>query len=142
MSSRLFQRVREELGLCYAVYAWHTHYRATGVFGVYVGTQPSTADEAVAAIETELTHLASEGLPPGELADAKSQLQGQVMLALEGTSSRMHRLASHVLQEEPYRPLDEVLGLIAGVTLEETTALAAEFLTPARMTTVRLGPRH
>lgn len=142
MSSRLFQRVREELGLCYAVYAWHTHYRATGVFGVYVGTQPNTADEAVAAIETELTHLASEGLPPGELADAKSQLQGQVMLALEGTSSRMHRLASHVLQEEPYRPLDEVLGLIAGVTLEETAALAAEFLTPARMTTVRLGPRH
>lgn len=142
MSSRLFQRVREELGLCYAVYAWHSHYRATGVFGIYVGTQPATAAQAVEAIEAELSRIASEGLPAGELADAKSQLQGQVMLALESTGSRMHRLASHVLQEEPYRPLDEVLSLIAGVTPGEAAALAAEFLAPARMSSVRLGPRH
>ncbi len=142
MSSRLFQRVREELGLCYAVSAWHQHYRGTGVFGVYVGTQPSTADQAVAAIEEELGKLVREGLPADELADARSQLQGQVMLALESTSSRMHRLAAHVLQDEPYRPLDEVLRLIAGVTPEEVAQLAAEFLDPARMTSVRLGPSH
>ncbi len=142
MSSRLFQRVREELGLCYAVYAWHSTYRAGGVFGVYVGTQPGTADRAVEAIEGELARAAAEGLPDQELADAKGQLKGQLMLALESTSARMSRLAAHVLQDEPYRPLDEMLRLVDGVTREETAALAGRFLVPELMTAVRLGPSH
>lgn len=140
MSSRLFQRVREELGLCYAVYGWHSTYRATGVFGVYVGTQASTADAAVAAIEAELDRVASEGLPADDLADAKGQLKGQLMLALESTTARMSRLASHVLQGEAYRSPDELLRLVEAVTPEDTAALAAEFLAPERMTSVRLGP--
>ncbi|MES2305989.1 MAG: pitrilysin family protein [Gemmatimonadota bacterium] len=140
MSSRLFQRVREELGLCYAVYAWHSAYRAAGTFGVYVGTAPATADQAIAAIREELALMAREGLPEADLVDGKGQLKGSLMLALESTTSRMHRLATHVLQDEPYRPLDEVLRLVDGVTREESVALAAEFLAPERMTTVRLGP--
>jgi predicted Zn-dependent peptidase len=140
MSSRLFQRVREELGLCYAVYAWHSLYRSGGVFGVYVGTQPATADRAVAAIEAELLRMAQEGLPARDLADAKGQLKGSLMLSLESTTSRMSRLAAHVLQDEPYRPLDELLRLVEAVTTEETAALAAEFLQPERMSSVRLGP--
>jgi predicted Zn-dependent peptidase len=140
MSSRLFQRVREELGLCYAVYAWHSTYRSGGVFGVYVGTQPSTADQAVEAIESELGRLVGEGLPLSDLADAKGQLKGSLMLSLESTTSRMSRLASHVLQDEPYRPLDELLRLVDAVTPEEKAALAAEFLKPERMSAVRLGP--
>lgn len=140
MSSRLFQRVREELGLCYAIYAWHAGYRSGGTFGVYVGTQPSTADRAVEAIEAELARVAREGLPAADLADAKGQLKGQLMLALESTTARMSRLASHVLHGEPYRPLDEMLRLVDGVTTEETAALGAAFLAPERMTAVRLGP--
>ncbi len=140
MSSRLFQRVREELGLCYAVHAWHSTLSSAGVFGCYVGTRPETADQAVAAIEAELDRLVVEGLPEGELADTKGQLKGQVMLALEGTTARMNRLAAHVLQGEPYRPLDEIIRLVDAVTQEETQTLAAAFLAPARMTSVRLGP--
>ncbi|MEP6589549.1 MAG: pitrilysin family protein [Gemmatimonadota bacterium] len=140
MSSRLFQRVREELGLCYAVYAWHSAYRAAGTFGVYVGTAPATADKALDAIGAELLLMSREGLPADDLADGKGQLKGQLMLALESTTSRMYRLATHVLQDEPYRPLDEVLRLVDAVTREESAALAAEFLAPERMTTVRLGP--
>ncbi len=142
MSSRLFQRVREELGLCYAVYAWHATYRAGGVFGVYVGTQPATADRAVAAIEAECARLAAEGLPADELADAKGQLKGQLMLALESTTARTSRLASHVLHDEPYRPLDELLRLVDAVTPEETARVAAEFLVPEQLTAVRLGPNR
>lgn len=140
MSSRLFQRVREELGLCYAVYAWHGTMRSAGTAGVYVGTQPGTADQAVAAIEVELRRLADEGLGEAELAETKGQVRGQVLLGMEGTVHRMSRLAGHVLQDEPYRSIDEVLRLIDEVTPEETAALAATFLTPERMTTVRLGP--
>ena len=140
MSSRLFQRVREELGLCYAIYAYHGTYRSAGVMGVYVGTQPGTADAALGAIHEELARLAREGLPAGDLADAKGQLKGQLMLALEGTTSRMARLASHVLHGEPYRPLDEILRLVDAVDEADTAAVGASFFAPERMTTVRLGP--
>ncbi|HET9134585.1 MAG TPA: pitrilysin family protein [Gemmatimonadales bacterium] len=140
MSSRLFQAVREEQGLCYAIYAWHSTLRSAGTFAVYVGTAPATADRAVAAIEAELARVAREGLPPEDLALAKSQLKGQLMLGLEGTASRMHRLAAHVLTGERYRPLDEMLALVDGVTGEEVAEAAAEFLAPDRMTAVRLGP--
>ena len=132
--------MREELGLCYAVYAWHSAYRSAGTFGVYVGTAPATADKAIEAIREELSLMAREGLPEADLIDGKGQLKGQLMLALESTTSRMYRLATHVLQDEPYRPLDEVLRLVDSVTREESMALAAEFLAPERMTTVRLGP--
>jgi predicted Zn-dependent peptidase len=140
MSSRLFQRVREELGLCYAISAWHSSYRAAGTFGVYLGTAPATADQALAAIHEELALVSRDGLPAGELADAKGQLQGGLMLALESTVSRMNRLAVHVLNDEPYRSIDEVLRRVDAATAEDTASLAAEFLRPERMTTVRLGP--
>jgi predicted Zn-dependent peptidase len=110
------------------------------MFGVYVGTQPATAARAVEAIEEELGRVAGAGLPPGDLDDAKGQLKGQLMLALESTTARMSRLASHVLHGEPYRPLDEMLRLVDSVTTEDTAALAAQFLAPERMTMVRLGP--
>lgn len=140
MSSRLFQKVREERGLCYAIYCWHAMYRATGNFALYVGTAPATADQAIATIQEELARVAVEGLPADDLADAKGQLKGTIMLALEGTTARMSRLASHALMQEPYRPLDEILRLIDAVTTEETAAVAGAFLSPERMTTVRLGP--
>ncbi|HEX3927831.1 MAG TPA: pitrilysin family protein [Gemmatimonadales bacterium] len=140
MSSRLFQRVREELGLCYAISAWHSTYRAAGVFGVYVGTQPGTAERALDAIDEELARVGREGLPASDLADAKGQIRGQVLLALESVTSRMGRLAVHILNDEPYRSIDQVLGLIDAVTAEETARLGADFLMPDRMTTVRLGP--
>lgn len=140
MSSRLFQRVREELGLCYAIHAWHACYRAAGLFAVYVGTQPDKVAEAVAEIRNELARVMRDGLPEEELRDAKAQLMGNVTLALESTVSRMNRLAVHVLHDEPYRSIDDVRRMIDGVTGAEICELAREFLDPARMTTVTLGP--
>ena len=140
MSSRLFQRIREELGLAYAVYAFQQLFQSAGMVGVYVGTQPGTAEAAESAIREELTRLGREGLPPEELAGGRQQLKGQVMLSLESPSSRMHRLAGMVLHRDRYRRLDEVLAEIDAVTAEEVAALAAEFFTPERWSVVRLGP--
>jgi predicted Zn-dependent peptidase len=140
MSSRLFQRVREELGLAYAVYAYQQLYQSGGVLGVYVGTQPATADAAEAAIRTELGRLAREGLPADELAGGQQQLKGQVMLSLESPSSRMHRLAGTVLHRDRYRRLDEILAEIDAVTVDGVAAVAAEFYAPERWSVVRLGP--
>ncbi len=140
MSSRLFQRVREELGLAYAIFAYKHFYQGSGQLGVYVGTQASTADRAVDAIRAEYGRLAREGLPLVELANGKQQLKGQVMLSLESPAARMGRLAGFILHEDHYRPLDEMLAEIDGVTSDQIAAVAAEFFAPERQTVVRLGP--
>ena len=140
MSSRLFQRVREELGLAYAVYSFTSFMRGTGLTGVYVGTQPRTAPSAVAAIRDELARLAREGLRGAELAEAKEQTQGQLMLGLESPTARMYRLASCAVYDDPYRSLDEMLAVVAGLDEEDVAAAAAEYFTPDRQTLVWLGP--
>ena len=140
MSSRLFQRVREELGLAYAVYAYKQFFQGSGQLGVYVGTQVSTADQAVDAIREDYAKLAQQGLPLSELTNGKQQLKGQIMLSLESPGARMSRLAGFVLHDDEYRPLDEMLAEIDRVTPEELSAVAAEFFAPERQTIVRLGP--
>lgn len=140
MSSRLFQRIREELGLAYAVYAYQNLYQSTGVSGVYIGTQPGTAEQATEAILTEYRRLAEESLTVQELAEGKQQFKGQVMLSLENPLSRMNRLATVALHQDRYRPLDQVLAEIDAVSPDQVAALAREFFDPARQTVLRLGP--
>ena len=140
MSSRLFQTVREELGLAYAIFAYKHFYQGSGQLGVYVGTQVSTADRAAHAIRGEYARLAHEGLPPDELSHGKQQLKGQIMLSLESPGARMARLAGFTLYNDRYRPLDEMLREIDAVKPEDVTAVAAEFFAPERQTVVRLGP--
>ena len=140
MSSRLFQRIREELGLAYGIYAFTSFYRQVGVAGVYVGTQPKTAAQAEAAIREEFAKLAREGLGADALAEAKQQTQGQLMLSLESPTARMYRLAAFPVHGEPYQSLDQVLATIAGLTEEEVAGVAAEFFAPERQTVVWLGP--
>jgi len=67
MSSRLFQRVREELGLAYTVYSYQSFYHDAGTVGVYVGTRPESADKAQAVVQEELARLAAHGLTEVEL---------------------------------------------------------------------------
>ncbi|MBX3145563.1 MAG: insulinase family protein [Gemmatimonadales bacterium] len=139
MSSRLFQRVREQLGLAYAIYAYQQAYRSAGLLGIYVAAQPAAAERAREAIAAELRQLSAGDLTDSELTDGKRQLQGQLMLALENPSSRMHRLAGFVLNDDRYRRLDEVLATIDAVSRDDALQVAGEFLAPERMTVVQLG---
>jgi predicted Zn-dependent peptidase len=140
MSSRLFQRVREELGLAYAVFAYKNFNQSAGQLGVYVGTQTASADQAVEAIREEYDRLAREGLPASELAHGKQQLKGQIMLSLESPVARMGRLAGFSLHDDRYRPLDRMLAEIDAVSADDVASVAAEFFRADRQTVVRLGP--
>jgi len=140
MSSRLFQRVREELGLAYSVYTFQSFHADVGMHGVYVGTGPETARDALEAIHLELADVANHGLPESELAMGKSQLKGQITLSLESVTARMYRCAAVELYGEPYRSLDEMLALVDSVTSEQVAEVAREFFAPERQTVVSLGP--
>lgn len=142
MASRLFQKVREELGLAYAIYAFQHLYQSAGTVGVYVGTQPATAAAAEGAIRDELALLARESLTTEELVNGRRQLKGQIMLSLESPMSRMHRLAGTALLRDRYRRLDEIQAEVDAVTAEDVAKLAAEFMAPERWSVVRLGPKQ
>ena len=141
MSSRLFQRVREELGLAYSVYSFQSFHEDTGMHGVYVGTTPESARAAVDAINEEMEKLASEGLSDADIAAGKSQIKGQITLALESPTSRMYRAAGTELYGEPYRTLDELLTLIDSIDADTVADLCKTFFNPGRQTLVSLGPK-
>ena len=140
MSSRLFQKVREELGLAYSVYTFQSFHSLTGAHGVYVGTAPETRAEALAAVQAELMRMADAGVPEEELAQGRQQLKGQITLGLESPSARMYRAAAVELYREPFRPLDEVLRCIDAIDAETARAVCAEFFQPDAQTIVSLGP--
>lgn len=140
MSSRLFQKVREELGLAYSVYAFQSFYRLAGISGVYVGTRPEWAERASDVIKTEMRELCRNGLTSDELADMKSQVKGQIVLSLEGSGSRLHRLAGTALYDEPYLSVDEMMARVDAVTHDDINALAAEYFDPEQQVILRLGP--
>jgi predicted Zn-dependent peptidase len=140
MSSRLFQRIREQMGLAYAVYSFHSLYSDVGVHGVYVGTGPETAGRARQAVLDELARLADDGIPEPELAGGRQQLIGQYLLSQESVGARMNRLAMRELYQEPFRTVDEVIARIEGVTSADVLAVAQAWFAPARQTIVELGP--
>ncbi len=140
MSSRLFQRVREELGLAYSVYTFSSFYAEYGMHGIYVGTGPESADEAARAITDELQRLTQEGISGEELEAGKRQLKGQITLSLESPSSRMYRAAGLELYHEPYRPLDEMLALIDAIDEKMVASVCETYFAPELQTVVSLGP--
>ena len=139
MSSRLFQRVREELGLAYSVYTFQSYHHDSGIHGVYVGTSPDTAVPALDAIWSELALVASEGFPDDEIQAGKNQLKGQLTLSLESPASRMFRVAATELYSEPFLPLDVILSRIDAITSEDVAQLCRDFFAPAAQTVVTLG---
>ncbi|MFI5206650.1 MAG: M16 family metallopeptidase [Gemmatimonadales bacterium] len=140
MSSRLFQRVREDLGLAYTIYAFNSFHQATGSAGVYVGTQRPTAQRALEVIRSEYARMANDSLSKDELESAKQQVKGQLVLGLESPMSRMYRLAAFALYGEPYRSLEDVLKEVDAVSVKDAAAVAAEFFVPERQMVVWLGP--
>ena len=143
MSSRLFQRVREELGLAYSVYTFQTFHADTGMHGVYVGTGAGDgAARRSTPIRDELRRVVDDGLAGRRARDGTQQLKGQVTLSLESVSSRMYRAASVELYGEPYRTLDETAGADRRDHARTTSPpCAREFFAPERQTVVSLGPK-
>jgi predicted Zn-dependent peptidase len=140
MSSRLFQRVREELGLAYSVHSFQSFHASAGSQGIYVGCAPERVDDVLDAVRSELALLQLAGLSPEELAMGKQQLKGQITLSMESVPARMYRAAAVDLFNEPYRPLDEVLARVDAVTTGDVQAVCRDFYHPDAQTIVRLGP--
>ena len=140
MSSTLFQRVREELGLAYSVYTYQSLHADVGIHGIYIGTAPETVVPACEAVDEVLARLAADGLSDEDLESGKQQLKGQVTLSMESVSARMYKAAVPELYGEPYRTLDETLALVDAISPDIVREVCAEFFRPEQQTVLSLGP--
>jgi predicted Zn-dependent peptidase len=138
-SSRLFQEVREKRGLAYSVYSWASHYRDTGQLGIYVGTRQENVAEAMGVIGAELQRLQVEPVGDEELARAREHVKGRIVLSMESTASRMHRLGRSVLTGVPLLSIDEVLARLDAVNRDDLHELAHEFYAPASLSAAAIG---
>jgi predicted Zn-dependent peptidase len=138
-SSRLFQEVREQRGLAYAVYSFTGAYQDTGQVGCYLGTRPDNLAEAMTVVGTELARIREQPATEGELLRAKENLKGRVVLALESTGARMNRLGSELLAGAPLLSLDEVVERIDAVSQEDLAGLAEELWNPAQLSVAGIG---
>ncbi len=116
MSSRLFQKIREEKGLAYSVYSYTTSYVKDGVFAIYAGVNPKQLSEASKLMIEEVNVLRQKGVSEEELSTAKEQLKGNYILNLESISGRMASIGkSQLLLGRVYTP-DDIIDFINKVT--------------------------
>jgi predicted Zn-dependent peptidase len=139
-SSRLFQEIRERRGLAYSVYSFTSHYAGVGQVGLYLGTRGDNLLEAMRVVGDEVARFATEGPTDDELARAKDNVKGRIVLSLESTSARMNRLGSSVLAGLPLMTIDEVIEQIDAVTLDDARALAGELFAPDALSAAGIGP--
>ncbi len=141
-TSRLFEIIREEEGLAYNVYAYHTSYIATGMIGVYEAVAPHNSERALALTFREMRRLREELVPEDELARSREQLKGSLLMALENTYVRMSRMAKGLLFKGRVTPIAEVIANIDAVTVYDIQAFAQQSFQPDSCALLLLGPKE
>jgi len=139
MSSRLFQKIREERGLAYSVYSALHSFHDAGALMVYAATGPERGDEVVRLVKEELEDLAARGPDEHEVDIAREHIKGSVMLSLESTSARMSHLARQEIYDRRQFGLAEVLRGIDAVRCEHVHAAAATVLAGGRGALAAVG---
>ncbi|MDR3317819.1 MAG: insulinase family protein [Clostridiales bacterium] len=116
MSSRLFQKIREELGLAYSVYSYNSSYVNNGMFSVYCGTNPKNAAKVVETLSSELRRLKREYITESEFSRGKEQMKAAFILGQESTSSIMNVYGKLLVLSGEVFDIDKRLEAINGVT--------------------------
>jgi predicted Zn-dependent peptidase len=139
-SSRLFQEIREQRGLAYAVYTFSSQYADTGQIGVYVGTREENLGECMRIVAEQIGGIAEHGPRPDELERAKENLKGRIMLSMEATSNRMSRLGKSLITDSELLDLDRILAEIEAVDGQAVAQLAGVLLPPEAVSVAAIGP--
>ncbi|WP_185184340.1 M16 family metallopeptidase [Bacillus subtilis] len=129
MSSRLFQDVREDKGLAYSVYSYHSSYEDSGMLTIYGGTGANQLQQLSETIQETLATLKRDGITSKELENSKEQMKGSLMLSLESTNSKMSRNGKNELLLGKHKTLDEIINELNAVNLERVNGLARQLFT-------------
>ena len=139
MSSRLFQEVRENRGLCYTIYSFHASYQDTGMFALYSGTAEADAPELMRVVVDQIAQAAQD-LNEAEVSRAKAQMKAGLLTALESTRARAEQLARQIFTHGRVIPISELVGKIDAVTVESARAAGRALISGSHPAVAVLGP--
>jgi predicted Zn-dependent peptidase len=139
MSSRLFQEIREQRGLAYAVQTFPSLHQDTGEFCVYVGTNPDNAELVLGLIKAEFSDIAVNGVTQEELDRAKESAAGHLVLSTEATRTRMVRMGRAEVTDSEVLSAEDVIERLNAVTMDDVRRVAQRVL-EAPTTLAIVGP--
>ncbi|WP_313756519.1 pitrilysin family protein [Tissierella sp.] len=119
MSSRLFQKIREDLGLAYAIESYPSSYKDIGILSIYTGLHPSQLLKTIKHIGKEIDDIRKKLISKDELDKSKEQLKGSYVLGMEGTFSRMYEIGKSLSLFNRVQSPDEILNKIDKVNLSD-----------------------
>lgn len=139
MSSRLFQKIREDRGLAYSVFSYPSSFEDCGLFSIYAGSKPDNLKIVAEIIMEEIRAIKEKGITEEELYDSKEQLKGSYILGLESTSGRMISIGkSELLLEKIYSP-DEILAKIDSVDMNSVNSIMRQIFNTDEMGAAVIG---
>ncbi|MGL4285418.1 MAG: M16 family metallopeptidase [Phreatobacter sp.] len=141
LSSRLFQEVREERGLCYEIHSFHWSYADTGLFGISAGTDPKDVSDLM-TLTLDILHATASGATEAEIGRAKAQMKVGLLGALESSSARTDQMARQILAFGRLLDLDDIAARIEAVTIEDVRASAEKLVRSSPITFAAIGPKR
>lgn len=126
VSSRLFQKVREELGLCYSIYSYSSSYINTGVLNIYTGVSPKYVYDTINVIKEEVENFCKSGVNEFKLSIAKEQIKGNYILGLESTSSKMFANGRSIMFLNKIYTPDDIIHKIDCINKDSLTNIMNE----------------
>ena len=140
MSSRLFQQLREEMGLAYSVYSFPSSYSDTGSFAVYIGTSPGRIAETFQGLKQLIDELCTQGVSEEEVIRTRQLIKSSLYLGLESVVNRMTRNGKSVVMYDEVTAIDEILEKILQVDQVMIKDLAARLWQQQKVSLACVGP--
>ena len=139
MSSRLFQRVREQLGLAYTVYSYISSFTEGGILTVYAGVNPANVQKACGAIFETIEALRKDKITADEFARGKEQLKSSLILAQENTASQMLAYGKYMLYNDALLDIEKRVANIGALTLDDCAEALATNFDASKMAAAAVG---
>lgn len=139
ISSRLFQQIREQRGLVYSVFSYHSSYYDGGIFCTYLGLSQANVEPAIELVFKEIRDIQENGVTDVELERAKAQIKGNLLLSLEHVSSRMSRLGKSQMYLGQVITSEDVVRKIDSITKDQIRDIASRFLIPENFCLASVG---
>jgi len=128
--------------MAYAVYSFASQYTDTGQLGIYIGTREDNVAPCLEIASEQIRDIAAGNVRPEELARAKENLKGRIMLSMESTSNRMSRLGKSLISDTELLSIERIVAEIEAVEPEALAELAGVLLAPEKLSAAGIGPNE
>lgn len=132
MSSRLFQKVREENGLCYSIYSYTASFPQAGMAGIYAGLSDNALEKAIGMIDSEIARICNEKVSDYELNKARSQIKCGIVMSRESVGSHMAENGKSLLLTDRVRTDDEILKAVSEVSADDILKMANQIFSDGK----------